>query len=1252
MSFICIVDNLQTIQYKQIQEIEGKNCSEILKSLNFFPDFDLYYSSPLYAEKIPESDNPTELFPELEMHDRISKYSFPQYYLMILPKKTNQVLFLSIKINVPNMCEIPPIRMEFIVDTFETGSDVLSFINKNFELEHTDGGTDSFNSDDQADIIFDNAKKNMIEFNCTLTEKAMKYVKNREDIVSEILRTEKSYVSDLFEILNYFKPKIERANVFTESQFTQIFTDFPAILSCHSLFLQKLIERGSSYATTLSDLFLEFCDYFKVSLPFITHYGALIQIIHPKALSNMSLFTHKKNGIPFSSYLIEPIQRLPRYLLFLKVLIKNTPKTHPDYHYLEQALNKILKVTSDIDTATKNAQSINEIWSLQLRLSKPYNLINPSRTMKYQCNVKISGETYKLYLFNDLIIINSVDKDKETVVYDFDLLNFSYFPYFNSFSFYNKKQKSKKVKFKNSTVFLSFLNNLEQLRYDLYKSNNNYHFLFTWSNPVVMTELPKSPETYSAMYQDNLYFLTNLKLITVNIQKKVIHVQEAKYLQRSKYSISNYGNDIYLIGGVNNKEYFNNILKINPVLNKAVEIQATNNIFKPRCEHTSIIYNNKIYIFGGRYKTKYYNSFYEYDIALNKWRKIPRQVNTPSPRSQHSAVLFQNKMVIIGGKNGETVFNTICIFDFINYNWETIQNNEIPKLYGHSSFNLFDVYIITIGGRNNIDSKIKNCFIIKCKKDFQFIQNQNGGNVPDLIYDFGLCYDFKGNSFVAFFNGSLFIIKLPERLESYSKDFKDSFCDSKNNLINMKSRSLSTHSKIEKNHSRNESLILVQHKNSSEKKYSDRLNYNETYSKILKDYSIRKVKRTNSQIISCGKIYKEQSLKERSRSFNKPNISLNLNMVKKRQIQLKSMIPILRSYESLAVDKQKYFEKRTHFSTNRLRSMKIEIKSNPKNIEILDEKQKYVSNNKELTAFPRKKPKFSINHKNRDALRLDVSKISTNDNPCKSLNSKEIYVSTMIKDDKPNTNTTPVPSFNINNDIIKLEPKLNVIIHTRRKPFEYDLEDDKPSENTQKKNSEFKKANNPQKNPFSCLSPTLAYKVHQMTLSNMSDNCNQVIKTIQYDSYIAGKFHFTHPRIPTLKTPNIEEMLFSKYNINVLDLNEFQKRIIYLKLVQLNNIINKVNIISDQLANAIENEKQLKKEKPLFLKCYFNNKIKILQLNKCIDYENFMSFLHESFPTFSSFSIEYNLIKLKITESLFKDCLSNNEISHLNVFIK
>jgi hypothetical protein len=49
---------------------------------------------------------------------------------------------------------------------------------------------------------------------------------------------------------------------------------------------------------------------------------------------------HLYNFLSLDDYMVKPVQRLPKYVLLLKELIKNTHPTHPDYQNVRKALDK------------------------------------------------------------------------------------------------------------------------------------------------------------------------------------------------------------------------------------------------------------------------------------------------------------------------------------------------------------------------------------------------------------------------------------------------------------------------------------------------------------------------------------------------------------------------------------------------------------------------------------------------------------------------------------------------------------------------------------------------------------------------------------------------------------------------------------------------------------------------------------------------------------------------------------------------
>ena len=52
-------------------------------------------------------------------------------------------------------------------------------------------------------------------------------------------------------------------------------------------------------------------------------------------------------GMDLQSYLVKPVQRLPRYVLLFKDLLRHTDKSHPDYQNIEESLKQFLKINED-----------------------------------------------------------------------------------------------------------------------------------------------------------------------------------------------------------------------------------------------------------------------------------------------------------------------------------------------------------------------------------------------------------------------------------------------------------------------------------------------------------------------------------------------------------------------------------------------------------------------------------------------------------------------------------------------------------------------------------------------------------------------------------------------------------------------------------------------------------------------------------------------------------------------------------------
>ena len=100
------------------------------------------------------------------------------------------------------------------------------------------------------------------------------------------------------------------------------------------------------------------------------------------------------SGLDLSSFLILPVQRLPRYVLLLKELQRYTPENHPEYRGLVNATNHI----------ANSLEIINE--SKREHEQSSHKMLNIDKSMVYEMD---DFEVYFLFLSNKFADFNFFD---------------------------------------------------------------------------------------------------------------------------------------------------------------------------------------------------------------------------------------------------------------------------------------------------------------------------------------------------------------------------------------------------------------------------------------------------------------------------------------------------------------------------------------------------------------------------------------------------------------------------------------------------------------------------------------------------------------------------------------------------------------------------------------------------------------------------------------------------------------------------
>jgi len=109
------------------------------------------------------------------------------------------------------------------------------------------------------------------------------------------------------------------------------------------------------------------------------------------------------------SLLIMPIQRVPRYLLLLKEMLKHTAEDHPDHALVEKAIQTISQVASHINEHIRERENMVALREIDHELGGSEQLTdNPSRVFLMRGDLikrsRKSDSDYHVWLFSDILL--------------------------------------------------------------------------------------------------------------------------------------------------------------------------------------------------------------------------------------------------------------------------------------------------------------------------------------------------------------------------------------------------------------------------------------------------------------------------------------------------------------------------------------------------------------------------------------------------------------------------------------------------------------------------------------------------------------------------------------------------------------------------------------------------------------------------------------------------------------------------------
>ncbi|PKS09395.1 hypothetical protein jhhlp_004010 [Lomentospora prolificans] len=119
-----------------------------------------------------------------------------------------------------------------------------------------------------------------------------------------------------------------------------------------------------------------------------------------------------------------------------------------------------------------------------------------------------------------------------------------------------------------------------------------------------------------------------------------------------------------------------------------------------RTNHSVITFNDKLYLFGGTNGYQWFNDVWSYDLTLNKWTQLDCIGYIPVPREGHAAAIVDDVMYIFGGRTEDgTDLGDLAAFRITSRRWYTFQNmGPSPSPRSGHSMTAVSKSVVVVGG--------------------------------------------------------------------------------------------------------------------------------------------------------------------------------------------------------------------------------------------------------------------------------------------------------------------------------------------------------------------------------------------------------------------------------------------------------------------------------------------------------------------------------------------------------------------------
>ncbi|XP_049981786.1 intersectin-2 isoform X2 [Alexandromys fortis] len=254
--------------------------------------------------------------------------------------------------------------------------------------------------------------------------------RKRQGYIHELIQTEERYMDDLQLVIEVFQKPMAESGFLTEAEMTLIFVNWKELIMSNTKLLKALRVRkktggekmpvqmiGDILAAELSHMqaYIRFCS--------CQLNGATLLQQKTDEDADFKEFLKKLasdprcKGMPLSSFLLKPMQRITRYPLLIRSILENTPQNHVDHSSLKLALERAEELCSQVNEGVREKENSDRLEWIQAHVQceglaeqlifnsltnclGPRKLLHSGKLYKTKSNKELHG-----FLFNDFLLL-------------------------------------------------------------------------------------------------------------------------------------------------------------------------------------------------------------------------------------------------------------------------------------------------------------------------------------------------------------------------------------------------------------------------------------------------------------------------------------------------------------------------------------------------------------------------------------------------------------------------------------------------------------------------------------------------------------------------------------------------------------------------------------------------------------------------------------------------------------------------------